>query len=134
VGGFRGRSSFTTWFYRILVNASLQIRRKRGRVDLLEQTSGLTAPAAVPERDEAAAAMNREIDALPMRQRTVFHLAEVEGRPLKEVAAILGLQAGTVRHHFFKARERLKDRLRPYVEHPEWGGHRRPTGSTNHES
>ena len=71
---------------------------------------GLTARPVDPEMNEAASALLREMEALPMRQRMVFYLAEVEGHSLKDVAGILGLKAGTVRHHFFKARERLKER------------------------
>jgi RNA polymerase sigma-70 factor (ECF subfamily) len=119
VGGFRGQSSFQTWFYRILVNTCLQVRRKRKRVAPLEGEPDASAPPAELETQEVAEAMSREVAALPLRQRTVFHLAEVEGRSLKQTAFILGLEAGTVRHHFFKARQRLKQRLRRYFDEPD---------------
>ena len=119
VGGFRGQSSFTTWFYRILVNACLQIRRKRGRVEELHGERELIARTERLDRFERVSAMTREVDALPMRQRMVFYLAEVEGWSLKETSRILGLREGTVRHHFFKAKESLRERLLPLLDLPD---------------
>jgi len=134
VGGFRGQSSFTTWFYRILVNACLQVRKKREKAGALDGEPELIARAARPERFEEVSVMTREVDALPMRQRAVFYLAEVEGRSLKEAAGILGLKEGTVRHHFFKARERLRERLLPLLDLPDRERERLLAGRSADES
>lgn len=126
VGGFGGRSSFATWFYRIVVNACLKIRKKRAMAHELGTPEALEAAAVTAagrasgggedlDRDEATRALDREIARLPLRQRTVFSLAMIEGFSLEETARILGLKAGTVRYHLFMARDRLRDRLRPFL-------------------
>jgi RNA polymerase sigma-70 factor (ECF subfamily) len=123
VSGFRGRSSFTTWFYRIVVNACLKIREKR------RPAEGLDAHAPrVAGRDRDACADREVRDALeagiaglPMQQRLVFTLAEVEGFSPVRIGTILDLRPGTVRFHLFKAREKLRERLRPFFRDPREG-------------
>ncbi len=126
VGSFGGRSSFVTWFYRIVVNACLKIRKKRARAHEIGNPEALEAAAAQaadrasgcgadPALDEAVQALDREIALLPLRQRTVFSLSMIEGFSLKETARILGLKAGTARYHLFMARDRLRVRLRPFL-------------------
>ena len=120
VGGFGGRSSFTTWFYRIVVNACLKIRKKRSKAHEAAATGLLDALPAEGGGERsvtgAARALDREIALLPLRQRTVFTLSVVEGFSLEETARMLGLKGGTARYHLFKARERLRERLRPFME------------------
>jgi len=111
---FDGRSSFATWLYRITVNASLQVRRRRGVAAPEGGVTPLALPAD-PERAEALRALDREVQALPLRQRMVFTLHLVEGFSLEETAAVLGIAPGTARYHLFAARNRLQERLAPYL-------------------
>lgn len=116
---FRGGSSFNTWFYRIVVNACLKIRRKRRAMrETMENAAIQDGPSirdAGAADAEARSALDREIEGLPLRQKMVFVLSVVEGFSLKETAEILDLRPGTVGYHLFKARERLRERLRPYL-------------------
>jgi RNA polymerase sigma-70 factor (ECF subfamily) len=48
------------------------------------------------------------LDKLPALQRECVVLADVEGRPLPEVAALLGVPLGTVKSRLRLARERLR--------------------------
>lgn len=66
--------------------------------------------------DDAARLLDREIEKLPLRQRTVFTLSVVEGFSLEETARILGLKGGTARYHLFMARDRLRERLGPFMD------------------
>jgi RNA polymerase sigma-70 factor (ECF subfamily) len=120
IGSFRGESAFSTWLYRITVNACLQARRRRGSKDERAlsdaATAELTSRARAGGDDEARALLEREIDALPPRQRMVFTLAAIEELPQVEVAAILDLSPGTVRYHLHEARRRLESQLRQVLD------------------
>ena len=118
---FKGRSSLSTWIYRIVVNTCLhELRQQRTRA-CLASADALSTEAPDPATSEAQAVLEREVAELPDRQRLVFTLAEIERISLTEVARILTLRPGTVRYHLFKARKQLQERLRPYL------GSARPT-------
>jgi RNA polymerase sigma-70 factor (ECF subfamily) len=60
----------------------------------------------------------RLAECLTEKQRVVFVLREIEGRPSHEVASILGCRESTVRNHLFNARKLLRDRL--LEQYPEY--------------
>ncbi|MEW6747523.1 MAG: sigma-70 family RNA polymerase sigma factor [Planctomycetota bacterium] len=115
---FRGDAAFTTWLYRIVVTSSLKLRRRRRSCP---ETPESAAAVGDPRAADAAcldlrSALRQEIAALPLRQRMVFALTEVEGFEPREVARILGLEPGTVRYHLCMAKTKLRHRLRPVLE------------------
>jgi len=117
----RGTSAFFTWFYRVVVNACLKIRDKRTSAAKTDQEATLRATDRETCVDsEVVGALDEAIGTLPLQQRMVFVLSEVEGFPLTQVAEILGLRAGTVRYHLFRARGYLRDKLRPFFEDDPW--------------
>ncbi|MFH2002200.1 MAG: hypothetical protein ABIK28_21180, partial [Planctomycetota bacterium] len=64
-GGYQGKADFSTWFYRIVVNACLKIRQKRRPADALDDVE-LSAKSSLPESEEAGRALRREIAGLPL--------------------------------------------------------------------
>ncbi len=121
IASFRGESALSTWLYRVAVNTFLQARRRRGLGDPQELPVTLEAPpsttgATAAGDEELQVLLDREIDALPLRQRMVFTLAVIEELPQVEVATILELSPGTVRYHLSEARKRLQSRLRKAFE------------------
>jgi RNA polymerase sigma-70 factor, ECF subfamily len=76
------------------------------------------APDATPHLEEEAIATERStrlwqaIDRLPERLRVVVVLAAIEGHGVREVAALVGAPAGTVKSRLFEARRRLQELLR----------------------
>ena len=126
--GFRFGSSFGTWFYRIVVNASLDRRRIRAhKVGHLEEeldvSSGemsLGRPSAEPiemaERKELAAEIQKAIEDLSEDHRAVFILHVIEGVPYKDMAQILRISEGTVMSRLFYARQNLRQKLKDFVE------------------
>jgi RNA polymerase sigma-70 factor (ECF subfamily) len=60
---------------------------------------------------EQRARLEVAIDRLPLRQRTAMILCHLEGRPAREVSAIMGLNESTVRVHLFRAVRKLRDAL-----------------------
>lgn len=68
-----------------------------------------------PERDmarvELADRLMLALDALPLEQRVVVVLAEIEERTRTEIAAIVGAPEGTVRTRLFHAKRKLRELL-----------------------
>ncbi len=53
---------------------------------------------------------------LPVKYKEVFVLHELNGLPYDEIAGILGANENTIRTHFHRARNLLKEKIRPYLE------------------
>ena len=110
-GRFDGRSSVSTWLHRIVVNASLDARRKRKRdpgdaVD--SQTPGQLGTA--PEESVALRELADWLDELPDDQRTALVLKTVEGMSSAEIAEVLGCTEGAVEQRLVRARAALRQR------------------------
>lgn len=122
---FQEQSAFTTWLYRITVNAALMRMRteRRHRETSLEDASPryteqgeMAEPVddwAPPVDDDVA---NRElavhareaVDALPEAYRSVFMLREIEELSTEDVAQILDLTIPTVKTRLHRARLALR--------------------------
>ena len=109
LGTFDRKRSFSSWIYRVSVNASHDWREgTTHHVELASVPEPATHPATdLGRRLEAALA------SLTDREREVFVLKELEGLETEEVALSLGLTSVTVRRHLSLARARLKKLLEP---------------------
>jgi RNA polymerase sigma-70 factor (ECF subfamily) len=119
-GDFRGDSAVTTWLHRIVVNASLDLLRRRGSrtVSWSGDPDELPLPEARHGVDSAAYTDSRlDVDAalsmLPPPQRAALVLVDMLGYPVADAAGILGVSEGTVKSRC--ARGRMK--LLPYLSH-----------------
>ena len=125
---FEGRSSLSTWLYRIAVNEALMLLRKR-RVNLVpvEEESDeddeqpgmvLTDWVGLPEDQllstEARQRLEKAVDTLPETLRMVFMLRDIEGLSIKETADLLGLTETAVKTRLLRARLRLRNELSVY--------------------
>ena len=125
---FEGRSSLSTWLYRIAVNESLMLLRKR-RVNLLsveeDPEEGEETPSMVltdwvnlPEKEllssEARHHLDAAVDSLPDTLRVVFILRDVEGLSIRETAEMLGLTETAVKTRLLRARLQLRNALSQY--------------------
>jgi RNA polymerase sigma-70 factor, ECF subfamily len=125
---FDGRSSFYTWFYRILVNLCLDFKRrqKRSPTDAFDETveSHLEPSHEVgnpprPEQQVVAAQFSRKIgealEALPAKQRTAFILKNHQGLSIKEIAELMETAEGTVKVHLHRAVTALRHSLAEFA-------------------
>ncbi len=121
--GFRGESSFGTWFYRILYNLCIS-RTRRGRPknvsigslddDAIEE--GILADESADltlaiEGQDIRDHVLIELDRLPDNYRialTLFYLQELS---YEEIASMMKVPIGTVKTNLHRARSRLKDRV-----------------------
>lgn len=124
---FRFECEFSTWLHRVAINTAISQKRrlKRRRAqetvtdtgnDFFEAAS--TDPNENPDRRqlrrEILEQIERALDHLPARQRTVFVMKHDQGMKVKEIALTLGLAEGTVKAYLFRAVEALRKRLLPY--------------------
>ncbi len=116
---FRGHSAFSTWLIRIGINEALQLKRKAKQVILNEDNYELTSkikqftdtqPMKSPNHD-ARALIEKVIDRLPEKYKTVFVLHELEGLDHEEIAQCLDISQSNVKVRLFRARKMLKDEL-----------------------
>ncbi len=109
---FRPEQPFGAWLHRIVANAALDVTRRRKVRDADE----LTDVHASPFRDPAEARNLRErlteaLRHLPVRQRSVLVLHDVEGFRHGEIGTMLGIPEGTARSDLHHARAHLRERL-----------------------
>lgn len=103
---FRWESKLSTWLSGIVVRRACEARRARGSILPIEGADG-PAPAAA----ELKLDLERAIAALPPGYRRVLLLHDVEGHTHLEIAALLGIEAGTSKSQLFEARRVLRQKL-----------------------
>jgi RNA polymerase sigma-70 factor (ECF subfamily) len=134
---FRGKSSFYTWFYRILVNTCLDSRRRRKRWDKIftfwrhdrrERTDSKKMDEDYPDPGvnsnpmtalsgkQLAQEISQALETLPEKQRVIFQLKVLHGMKIREIAQIVGSAEGTVKSHLFRATHFLRDALQEWVQ------------------
>ncbi|HTH99472.1 MAG TPA: sigma-70 family RNA polymerase sigma factor [Acidisoma sp.] len=112
-----GRAQFRTWLYRIVVNLCIDQRRRIAPdqmpedYDAIDEGPGAEEMVAVRERDVA---LRAALGTLPARQRAVLTLVYDEGVSGAEAGRILGLSAKAVERLLARARDHLRERMRPY--------------------
>ena len=118
-GSFRGESAVTTWLHRIVVNACLDLLRRRAA---RPATSGLApdamdmlafagpGPAPAPDSDTALD-VTAALAALPPDQRAALVLVDMLGYAVADAAQVLGISEGTVKSRCSRGRARLLPRL-----------------------
>jgi RNA polymerase sigma-70 factor (ECF subfamily) len=120
LNSFRGHAPFEHWLMRLAVRTCYDFLRKRYRsreavfADLTEEESAfLHWFAAQPEKaNETAEAakilIERVLDELPPQARLIITLLEIEGRSVKEIAALTGWSIPLVKVRAFRARKAMR--------------------------
>jgi RNA polymerase sigma-70 factor (ECF subfamily) len=125
---FEGASAFYTWLYRIVVNLSIDLIRKRRRErrvdveseharDAMREHSELwprfdgTHPGEAAERRQLGERLSKAFADLPEIHQAVLLLRELEGMSYEEIAHTLSIKKGTVMSRLFHARRGLQQKL-----------------------
>ena len=127
--GFESRSSLATWLYRIAVNETLMLLRKRKpdpvSTDIdMETEDGQMEPIQIadwcclPEQEllseETRKVLEIAVEKLPKSLLTVFTLRDLNGLSIKETAGVLNLTETAVKTRLLRARLRLRTELSSY--------------------
>ena len=110
IRSFQGNASFTTWLYRIVVNAANDLHRRnaaRARLAADAQRQATTTAPDPPSGVDTALAL-ASLEMLPERQRTALLLVCGEGLSHREAAAVMGCPEVTISWRIHQARRRLE--------------------------
>lgn len=130
IDGFRFESRFSSWLFRIAVNASIDLKRRaasrpwasldglramgdRGLDPVDEVTE---APTGYAERRELQVDVQRAIDRLSDKLRTITVLRYIQGLSYEEIAETLGISLGTVKSRLSRAHDMLDRELTPLLD------------------
>src|SRR5580700_693846 len=123
---FDQRSAFSTWLYKITVNECWDLLRKK-KVRPLVFESELSEEQAhayqsteqktdyagdVSDQLETRQLLERWLDCLEERDRSMLVLKEVQGFTVEEIAEIMGINGNTVKVRLFRARQKIAEKIR----------------------
>ena len=114
ITGFDGRSKFTSWLYRITLNAVRDLQRSHKRQGNQVEAVAIVAREEIAPDQEDQLRVNdiwRIVRQLPEKQRDAVLLVFGEQLSQAEAAAIMGCKEVTVSWHIHNARKSLKDLL-----------------------
>jgi len=115
------RGSLRTYLYSAARNLAFKYFRNSGRETAIDD---LIQEPPIPSRnqplprlldEELSSKVQQAVASLAPLQREALVLFEYEGLPLSEIASIVGADVGAVKARLHRARERLRDRLSPYL-------------------
>lgn len=124
---FKGDSLFSTWIYRIAVNAALNKIRKNSQGFLIQRLESflgndktLNLEIAIPENENPEIILilkehhqwiKKALDSLPENQRTAIVLSKYDDLSQKEIAAIMNTTEGAVEALIQRAKVNLREKL-----------------------
>ena len=130
---FQGRSAFSSWVYRITLNATymkLRSRKKEQSVSIEELLPSFNASGFQQEKiqdwsentesllfdNEVRKVIQSAVDLLPDKEKVVFLLRDVEGLSTENVGEILELSIPAVKSRLHRARLFLRKKLAGYFD------------------
>jgi RNA polymerase sigma-70 factor (ECF subfamily) len=131
IESFQGRSSLTSWLYRVTANAALMRLRKEKRHQMdvsidgekepdayrpLQLEDMRSLPSDALQGEELKAQIQAAIDRLPEPYRSVVLLKDVEDFSLEEIAALTHASVPAVKSRLHRARLTLRQTLLPYLQ------------------
>jgi RNA polymerase sigma-70 factor (ECF subfamily) len=127
LGGFQGRSKFSTWLTSIARNAALQRLRSRKNMESLDESAGgdeefrprqirdwQDDPEKSHSKEEIRKLVEKGIMALPAKYRVVVMLRDIEQIPTEDVARQLGLTVPAMKTRLLRGRLMLRESLAPH--------------------
>ena len=124
---FRGDSEFTTWLYRMVVNACLDERRRSRRWLPWGETVTMRSPGDKKPQEkqyarlEVAEAVQAAIRDLKPKFRLPILLKYIEGFSYEDIATVMGCSKGTVASRLNRGHSQLAKRLSHLNNPSAWG-------------
>ncbi|MDP6369296.1 MAG: sigma-70 family RNA polymerase sigma factor [Planctomycetota bacterium] len=133
IEGFRFESRFSSWVYRIAVNASIDLKRRAAArwtasLDALQDAgptgsgrfevadTDLEQPTAAASRHELEAEIQSAIDRLSPKMRAITVLRYTESLSYEEISETLQISLGTVKSRLSRAHAALDRELTPVLD------------------
>jgi RNA polymerase sigma-70 factor, ECF subfamily len=135
IHAFEGKSSFSSWLYRITVNAALMKLRKRRQDHSVLMEDALpdfknsiqlrgsvhSEGESYAQRNELSMVLEQAIRMLPDDYRPVFVLRDIDGLTSREVGKILELTTPAVKSRLHRSRLMIRKRLLPFYREYRYG-------------
>ena len=120
LGSWRQESVFSTWLFTLATNLYCTELRRHPPVTLpFDEIHEPADPHAIDgglEQRNQSAAIRKAVRSLPAKYREVLTLFYFHEMDVPATASSLGLPEGTVKAHLFRARNLLRDKLKPLLE------------------
>jgi RNA polymerase sigma-70 factor, ECF subfamily len=130
---FQGKSAFSSWVYRITLNASymkLRSKKKEPNVSIDELMPSFNGAGFQQEKiqdwsentesllftNETRDVISKAVDLLPEKEKVVFLLRDIEGLSTEKASEILDLTVPAVKSRLHRARLFLRKKLSSYFE------------------
>jgi RNA polymerase sigma-70 factor, ECF subfamily len=130
---FQGKSAFSSWVYRITLNASymkLRSKKKEPNISIDELLPSFNSAGFQQEKiqdwsentesllftNETREVINTAVGLLPEKEKVVFLLRDVEGFSTEKVSELLDLTIPAVKSRLHRARLFLRKKLSGYFE------------------
>lgn len=122
---FNREAKFTTWLYRIVVNAALTIQqRRRMRTEDIEKAHTLASGIPLEDSGSSGSLRQREqkfyiqkaLKLLSPDDVTMISLFYLKEHSLEEIAATVGIEVNTVKVKLYRARKRLAEALQTLLK------------------
>jgi len=130
---FQGKSAFSSWVYRITLNATymkLRNKKKEQHISLDEMLPSFNNSGYQVEKitdwsettdsllftNETRSTIEKAVDQLPEKEKVVFILRDVEGLSTEKVSDILDLTIPAVKSRLHRARLFLRKKLSSYFD------------------
>ena len=119
IGKFRGDSTFGTWIYRITVNTAWTLRKKAKKHYSLniEDTQEPVIvdekkdPELVANNSDLSLVLRKALNQIPLEQRIIVELKNIEGRSHKEIADYLDISVTAAKVRLHRAHQKLRNIL-----------------------
>ena len=113
---FRGDSTFSTWIYRITVNTAWTLRKKAKKHNTLNIDDTYEPIVIDEKKDPELVAINSDLSSvlvsalgkLPLEQRIIVELKNIEGRSHKEIADYLDISVTAAKVRLHRAHQKLR--------------------------
>jgi len=108
------RSNFSTWLFTIARNKSINALRKKRALSISELPEKINprTPSDVIVEKELFDRLDKELQALPSKQKRALVLAEFEKLSYAEIAQIEGARLGTIKSRINRAKKKLRSALK----------------------
>lgn len=113
---FQGKSSLSTWLYRIAINESLDFLRKQKLSDRVSADEDVSVASRLMsdeyfDGDEVQARLQEAVARLPEVQRMVFNLKYFEEMKYSEMSQILNTSEGALKASYHLAVKKITEYL-----------------------
>ena len=107
---FRGMSRFSTWLFRIGYNEFYSHKRSQHPTSDIENAP--ESPSTPIDSSEISMDVKTAMAQLNETERTVVTLFYIDDMPIKQIAAITGMNQSTLRSHLHRAKEKMAKTLK----------------------